>query len=193
MNGFQILALLALVCSLAACASSRKLSPGTARTRILKWGLMEIEGEKLEVQKVRQIGGKQAVAEASLNMVFQLSRNSRGKWEVEAVRFSDGNWVRVETLRQALDMTRERQTRQDLSKLVKGIEEYRRVHGEHPKADNLSGLNDLLFPRHMATSIRFDAWGRPLILRLTGPGGLQILSSGADGIRGNEDDISVSP
>ena len=193
MNGFRIISLLALVCSLAACASSRKLSPDTARTRILKLGLMEIEGKTLEVQKVRQIGGKQAVAEASLNMVFQLTRNSRGKWEVEAVRFSDGNWVQVETLRQALDMTREQQTRQDLSKLVNGIEEYKRVHGEYPKADNLSGLNDLLFPRHMATSIRFDAWGRPLILQRTGAGGLLILSSGADGIRGNKDDISRSP
>lgn len=193
MNGFRIIALLALVCSLASCASSRKLSRDTARTRILKLGLMEIEGKTLEVQKVRQIGGKQAVAEASLNMVFQLTRNSRGKWEVEAVRFSDGNWVQVETLRQALDMTREHQTRQDLSKLVNGIKEYKRVHGEYPKADNLSGLNDLLFPGHMATSIRFDAWGRPLILQRTGPGGVQILSSGADGIRGNKDDISLSP
>ena len=193
MNGFRIFALLALACCLAACASSRKLSPDTARARILKLGLMEIEGKTLEVRKVRQIGGKHAVAEASLNMVFQLTRNSRGKWEVEAVRFSDGNWVQVETLRQALDMTRERQTRQNLEKLVKGIEEYRKTHGDYPQAYNLSGLNDLLFPRHMATSIRFDAWGRPLILRRTGSGGLQILSSGADGIRGSEDDISLSP
>ncbi len=193
MTGYRIIALLALVCCLAACASSRKLSPDTARARILKLGLMEIEGKTLEVQKVRQLGGKHAVAEASLNMVFQLTRNSRGKWEVEAVRFSDGNWVQVETLRQSLDLTRERQTRQDLSRLVKGIQEYRKVHGEYPRADNLSGLNDLLFPRHMATSIRFDAWGRPLILRRTVPEGLQILSPGADGIRGNEDDISLSP
>jgi len=43
MNGLRILALLALVCCLAACASSRKLSPDTARARILKLGLMEIE------------------------------------------------------------------------------------------------------------------------------------------------------
>lgn len=193
MNGFRIIALLALVCCLPACASSRKLSPDTARTRILKMGLMEIEGKTLEVRNVRQVGGKQAVAEASLNMVFQLARNSRGKWEVEAVRFSDGNWVQVETLREALDMTRNRQTRQDLSKLVKGINEYKKIHGDYPEADNLSGLNDLLFPRHMATSIRFDAWGRPLILQRTGPEGLQILSLGADGIRGNEDDISLSP
>lgn len=193
MNGFRIIALLALVCCLAACASSRKLSPDTARTRILKMGLMEIEGKTLEVRKVRQVGGKQAVAEASLNMVFQLTRNSRGKWEVEAVRFSDGNWVQVDTLREALDMTRDRQTRQDLGRLVKGINEYKTIHGDYPQADNLSGLNDLLFPRHMATSIRFDAWGRPLILQRTGPKGLQILSLGADGIRGNEDDISLSP
>jgi len=193
MNGFRIFALLALVCCLTACASSRKLSPETARTRILNLGLMEIEGKTLEVRKVRQIGGKQAVAEASLNMVFQLTRNSRGKWEVEAVRFSDGNWVQVETFRQALDMTRERQTRQDLSKLVNGIEEYKKIHGRYPRAESLSGLNDLLFPRHMATSIRFDAWGRPFILQRTGPEGLQILSSGADGIRGNEDDISLPP
>ena len=193
MNGFRIFALLALVCCLTACASSRKLSPDTARTRILKLGLMEIEGKTLEVRKVRQIGGKQAVAEASVNMVFQLTRNSRGKWEVESVRFSDGNWVQVETLRQALDLTRNRQTRQDLSKLVKAIEEFKAIHGEYPRADNLSGLNDLLFPRHMDASIRFDAWGRPLILLRTGPEDLQILSSGADGIRGNEDDISLSP
>ena len=193
MNGYRIIALLALVCCLAACASSRKLSPDTARARILKMGLMEIEGKTLEVRKVRQVGGKQAVAEASLNMVFQLTRNSRGKWEVEAVRFSDGNWVQVETLREALDMTRDRQTRQDLGKLAKGINEYKKLHGDYPRADNLSGLNDLLFPRHMATSIRFDAWGRPLILQRTGPEGLQILSLGADGIRGNEDDISLSP
>lgn len=193
MNGFRIFALLALVGCLAACASSRKLSPDTARTRILQLGLMEIEGKTLEVLKVRQVGGKQAVAEASLNMVFQLTRNSRGMWEVEAVRFSDGNWVQVDTLRQALDMTRDRQTRQDLSKLVKAIKEYKAVHGKYPQADNLSGLNDLLFPRHMATSIRFDAWGRPLILQRTGPEGLQILSLGADGVRGNKDDISLSP
>lgn len=193
MNGFRIIALLPLVCCLGACASSRKLSPDTARTRILKLGLMEIEDKTLEVRKVRQIGGKHAVAEASLNMVFQLARNSRGKWDVEAVRFSDGNWVQVETLRQALDLTRDRQTRQDLSKLVQAIKDYKEVRGEYPRADSLSGLNDLLFPRHMATSIRFDAWGRPLILRRTGPEGLQILSSGADGIRGNEDDISLSP
>lgn len=193
MNGFRIFALLALVCCLAACASSRKLSPDTARTRILKLGLMEIEGKTLEVQKVRQVGGKHAVAEASLNMVFQLARNSRGRWEVEAVRFSDGNWVQVETLRQALDLTRKRQTRQDLSKLVQAIKEYQTVHGKYPQAHNLSGLNDLLFPRHMNTSIRFDAWGRPLVLRRAGPEGLQILSSGADGIRGSKDDISLSP
>ena len=193
MTGYRILSLLALVCCVAACASSRKLSNENARKSILKLGLMEIEGESLEIRKVTQTGGKHAVAEASLNMVFQLLRNSRGKWEVEAVRFSDRNWVRVETLRQALDITKDRQTRQALSKLGKGIEEYRKVHGKYPRADTLSGLNDLLFPRHMATSIRFDAWGRPLILRRTGPEGLQVLSSGPDGIRGNEDDIALSP
>ena len=193
MNGFRTIALLALVCCLAACASSRKLSPDTARTRILKLGLMEIEGKTLEVRKVRQIGGKQAVAEASLKMVFQLSRNSRGKWEVEAVRFSDGHWVRVETLRQALDLARDRQTREDLSTLAKGIREYKKTHGTYPRASDLSGLIDLLFPRHMAASIRFDAWGRPLILQRHGPEGLRILSPGVDGIRGNEDDIALSP
>ncbi len=193
MNGLRIFALLALVCCITGCASSRKLTQESARKRILQLGLMEIEGKSLEIRKVTQAGGKHAVAEANLNMVFQLSRNSRGKWEVEAVRFADGNWVQVETLRQALDITRERQTRQDLGKLVKVIKEYQAVHGEYPKADNLSGLNDLLFPRHMAASIRFDAWGRPLVLQRSGPQGLQILSLGADGIRGNEDDIALSP
>lgn len=193
MKGFRTIALLALVCCLAACASSRKLTHDTARKRILKLGLMEIEDKSLEIRKVRQTGSKHAIAEASLNMVFQLSRNSRGNWEVEAVRFSDGNWVPVETLRQALDLTRNRQTRQDLGKLVEGIREYKKIHGEFPRAANLSGLTDLLFPRHMASSIRFDAWGRPFILQRTGREGLQILSSGADGIRGNEDDIALSP
>ena len=193
MKAFRTSALLALVCFLTACASSHKLSHQTARKRILKLGLMEIEDKSLEIRKVSQSGSKQAVVEASLNMVFQLSRNSRGKWEVEAVRFSDRNWIRVETLRQALDLARDRQTRQDLSKLVRGIREFKKTHGEHPKAENLSGLTDLLFPRHMAASIRFDAWGRPLILERSGPQGLQILSSGADGIRGNEDDITLSP
>ena len=193
MNGSRTFALLALVCCITGCASSRKLSQETARKRILQLGLMEIEGKSLEIRKVTQAGGKHAVAEASLNMVFQLSRNSRGKWEVDAVRFSDRNWVRVETLRQALDLTRDRQTRQDLSKLIEGIREYKKVHGKYPRAENLSRLTDLLFPRHMATAIRFDAWGRPLVLQRTGPKGLRILSLGADGIRGNEDDIALSP
>ena len=193
MNGLRIFALLALVCCIMGCASSRKLSHETARKRILKLGLLEIEDKSLEIRKVSQPGTNQAIAEANLKMVFQLSRNSRGKWEVEAVRLSDGNWVRIDTLRQALDTTRNQQTRQDLSKLVEGIREYEKTHGEYPQARDLSGLIDLLFPRHMAASIRFDAWGRPLVLQRTGPKGLRILSLGADGIRGNEDDIALSP
>ncbi len=193
MNAFRTSVLLALAFCLAACGSSHKLSHKTARKRILNLGLIEIQDKKLEIQNVLQSGSNRAVAEANLNMVFQLSRNSRGKWEVEAVRFSDRNWVRIETLRRALDSARGQQTRQDLHKLAKGIREFKKTNGEYPKAETLESLTDLLFPRHMATLIRFDAWGRPLILKHGDPQNLQILSLGADGIRDTDDDIVLSP
>ena len=193
MKRIRTSALLVLVCCVTACASTHKLSHKTARKKILQLGLIEIEDKSLEIRKISQSGSKQAVAEASLNMAFQLSRNSRGKWDVNSVRLSDKNWIRVKTLHKALDLARDQQTRQDLSKLVKGIREYKKTHGENPPAENLSGLIDLLFPRHIPTSIRFDAWGRPLILQRTGSENLQILSLGADGIRGNKDDITLTP
>ncbi len=195
MNAFRISALLALAFCLAACGSSHKLSHKTARKRILNLGLIEIQDKNLEIQKVSQLGSNQAVAEANLNVVFQLSRNSQGKWEVEAVRLSDRNWVRVATLHRALDSARDQQTRQDLNQLARGIREFKKTNGEYPPAENLGSMIDLLFPQYMADSIRFDAWGRPLILKRSHPRGLQLLSVGADGIRDTGDDIvlPVSP
>ena len=185
--------LLSLIFFLTACGSSHKLSQKTAHKTIRQLGLIDLKDRELEIQKITQSGNHQAVVEANLQMAFLMSTDSEGTWSVTSFRLADRNWVNVKTFLRALELIKSQQTRKDLSNLAAGLREFKQKNRHYPTVETLINLADLLFPRYMSTLVRYDGWGRELILQHSSKQSLTIISLGADGIRDTADDIVTSP
>lgn len=175
---------------LAGCGASRKLSEDTARAKILELGLFDLKEKQIQVQRILHAGEDQAVAEASLQMAFRLSKAKTKDWQVNAVRLGDRHWIDVQAFLAALNEVRVRQTRDDLERLQEGIRKYRAKQGAWPAASDIVKLTDLLFPEYMQEVVRYDAWNHELRVNSVGDS-FQLSSAGPDGIAGNADDISL--
>src|SRR6185436_9706110 len=96
MSGRRWLPVTLVLGLLAGCGASRKLSEHTAKEKILELGLLDLKDKQIQVQRIIHAGENQAVAEASLQMVFQLSKTKGKDWQVNAVRLGDRDWVSVQ-------------------------------------------------------------------------------------------------
>ena len=191
MSGRRWLPITLVLGLLAGCGASRKLSEGTAKEKILELGLLDLNNKQIQVQRIIQAGEDQAVAEASLQMAFRLSKAKGKDWQVNAVRLGDRNWIDAQAFLAALNEVRARQTQQSLEQLQEGIRKYQAKRGALPAVSDIVKLTDLLFPEYMAEVIRYDAWSHEIKVSSAGDNTFQLSSAGPDGIPGNADDIHL--
>jgi hypothetical protein len=191
MSGRRWLPITLVLGLLAGCGASRKLSEGTAKEKILELGLLDLNNKQIQVQRIIQAGEDQAVAEASLQMAFRLSKAKGKDWQVNAVRLGDRNWIDAQAFLAALNEVRARQTQQSLEQLQEGIQKYQSKRGAVPAVSDIVKLTDLLFPEYMAEVIRYDAWSHEIKVSSAGDNTFQLSSAGPDGIPGNADDIHL--
>ncbi len=191
MSGRRWLPITLVLGLLAGCGASRKLSEGTAKEKILELGLLDLNNKQIQVQRIIQAGEDQAVAEASLQMAFRLSKAKGKDWQVSAVRLGDRNWIDAQAFLAALNEVRARQTQQSLEQLQEGIRKYQAKRGALPAVSDIVKLTDLLFPEYMAEVIRYDAWSHEFKISLGGDNTFQLSSAGPDGVPGNADDIHL--
>lgn len=185
-----------LILSLAgvtACGSSRLLNEGKVKDRLEHLGTGELGSKDILVTGVSQTGDNQAIAETKIKATFQFHRAKGGDWQVEAIRLGDRDWVELSAFLQAFNGVRAAQTRDRMQKLVDGIEKYRQKAGHLPAVNDIVKLTDMLAPAYMNEVIRYDGWNQELIYRFRGSDAFQLSSSGADGLAGNSDDITIPP
>jgi hypothetical protein len=190
---FSSIMLIFSLAGIAGCGSTRLLNEGKVKDKLQHLGMAELEGKDLQVTGISQLNDSQAVAETRIKATFQFHRAKGGEWQVEAIRLGDRYWVEVRAFLQALNGVRAAQTRDQMQKLINGIEAYRRDVGHLPPVNDILKLTDLLVPAYMAEVIRYDGWNKELTYRSKGSDTFELSSSGADEIAGNSDDISIPP
>jgi hypothetical protein len=178
-----------------ACAVPQKITQDKVREKIQQLGLVQVKDKDKEVQveRILQSGADEAIAETNLKVVFKFSKQRDGDWQISALRVGDRDWLDIKALLSALNEIKARQTRESLQKLLNGLKAFKEKTGNYPRVENIVKLTDILAPAFMSEVIRYDGWNRELIFDATRPDSFQLLSLGADGIRGTADDIVVSP
>jgi hypothetical protein len=192
-RGLSVFMLVLSLADVMACGSSRLLNEGKVKDRLEHLGTGELGGKDIQVTSVSQTGDSQAVAETKIKATFQFHRAKGGDWQVEAIRLGDRDWVELSAFLQALNGVRAAQTMDRMQKLADGIEKYREKTGHLPAVNDILKLTDMLVPAYMNEVIRYDGWNKELTYRSKGADAFQLSSSGADGIAGNSDDITIPP
>ena len=191
MNVRQWLPITLVLGLLAGCVSSRKLREETVKEKIMELGLLDLNDKQIEVQRIIHSGEDQAIAEASLQMAFRLSKAKGKDWQINAIRLGDRNWIDAQAFLAALNEVRTRQTQLSLQELQEGIRKYQAKRGALPAVSDIVKLTDLLFPEYMAEAVRYDAWSHEFKISFIGGSTLQLSSAGPDGVPGNADDIRL--
>jgi hypothetical protein len=174
---------------LSACGG-RNIHTGNARDLIISIPQEALEKEDIDVVKVTQSSGAEAVVETRLNTAFRMEKVS-GKWEVREVRLGHGQWEKIGNLVRTLELVKIEETRDMLDKIAQSIQAYQKATGALPEFTDYISLSDKLSPKFMTPLIRLDAWRRPLGAARTNDS-IAIWSNGPDGNPGNRDDIRKS-
>ena len=182
-----VLGLCILVLAASACGK-KQLNPGSAAARIAKTPQLALQKEDVEIVKVTQVSGSEAVVETKLQAAFRMERRD-GEWRVRELRLGHGQWERIEDLAAALDRVKGEETARMLDRVAEGIALYRRAHGRMPDFDGYVALSDLLTPDYVTPLIRLDSWLRPLAALKTESGAILLRSAGPDGRHSTPDDI----
>ncbi|NLT66266.1 MAG: hypothetical protein GXX84_06635 [Acidobacteria bacterium] len=180
--------LLLVVLLFSAGCGGKSMRPGLAEDLIVRMPMEILEDDDIEVKKVTQVSGSQAIAETSLRAAFRLEKEG-GKWVVREVRLGHGQWEKIENLSRALDLVKTEETKHMLERIAEAILKYRDAEGELPPYRDYVALSDLLSPSYLTPLIRLDAWRRPLGVEQLDPGVPVIVSAGPDGDFGTGDDI----
>jgi type II secretion system (T2SS) protein G len=165
--------------ALPACTAAR-LSHDEARKKIAEIGSSNLIPDDTS-----------AIAEASVTLAFQFKRASgNSDWRIEAVRLGDRDWISLDELLAAINEGRRRTTTERMQQLAAGIEKYRSGTGNLPSMRDIVALTDILYPAYMSMLVREDGWGNPILFEVSG-NTYRLISRGADGRRGTNDDIVV--
>jgi len=184
--------LLPLFCILltAGCAG-RSIGNNHARDVILKTPQGALEKEDVEVTKVTQVGGSEAIAETQLKTAFRLEKVN-GEWVVREVRIGHRQWEKVSNLAAALEAVKTDETRTMLTRIADSIRKYRENTGSLPVFKDFIALSDQLSPRYMTPLIRIDSWRQPLEAERPDADTIVLRSAGPDTRFGTPDDISLT-
>jgi hypothetical protein len=171
---------------LSACGG-RHLDNGAARAIIINIPQEELEKEDVDVVKVSQTSGSEAIVETRLKTAFRLEK-VRGKWEVREVRLGHGQWEKVGNLERTLEIVRIEETKRMLDRIADSIRTYKQATGSLPEFKDYISLSDALSPKFMTPLIRLDAWRRPFGAERLDKS-VFFWSTGPDGKTGTSDDI----
>jgi hypothetical protein len=172
---------------LVSACGGHQLDSGAARALIISIPQEELEKEDVDVVKVTQSSGSEAIVETRLQTAFRLER-VRGKWEVREVRLGHGQWEKVDNLERALEAVRTEETKKVMESIANAIQAYKKANGIWPEFKDYVALSDLLSPKYMTPLIRLDAWRRPFNAERNSQS-IILWSVGADGKSGTADDI----
>ena len=179
--------LLAALLLLSACGG-RRISADLATDAILGIPGESLEEKDIEVLKVSQVSGTEAIAETTVKAAFRLEK-VRNRWVAREVRLGQGQWEKIENLERALMEVRAEDTRKLLDQLAEAILKFRNEKGTLPEFKDYVGLSDLLSPAYISPVIRLDAWRRPLEASRQDSNTILLRSAGPDGNFNTPDDI----
>jgi hypothetical protein len=173
---------------LAAGCAGRKIGNNNARDVILELPQSALEKEDVEVIKVTQISGAEAIAETQLKTAFRLEK-VKGAWIVREVRIGHGQWEKVNNLAAALEAVKADETRKMLDQVAGAVRKYRESTGNLPVFKDYIALSDQLSPQYLTPLIRLDSWRQPLEAERPNAETILLRSAGPDGKFGSADDI----
>jgi hypothetical protein len=169
------------------CAG-RNIGNNNARDVILELPQSTLEKEDVEVIKVSQISGTEAIAETQLKTAFRLEK-VKGAWIVREVRIGHGQWEKANNLAAALEAVKADETRKMLDQVAGAVRKYRESTGNLPVFKDYIALSDQLSPQYLTPLIRLDSWRHPLEAERPNAETILLLSAGPDGKFGTADDI----
>jgi hypothetical protein len=173
---------------LTACGG-RLMNKNLARDLIIDLPGESLEKEDVEVLKIVQVSGSEAIAQTALKASFRIEK-SKGKWIVREVRLGHGQWEKVDNLMQALERVKRAETGEMLDRISEAVGKYREANGRLPSFKDYIALSDLLSPRHLTPLLRLDSWRRPFGAETTQQNSIVIRSAGPDGRFYTDDDLS---
>lgn len=159
-----------------------------ARNLILDSPQAALQQSDLEILKVSQPSGSEAIVETNLRAAFRIEKMA-GQWIIREVRLGHGQWEKVSELKEAVERVKTEETLRRLDLLADAILRYRDANGRMPAFDSYVALSDLLSPRFLTPLIRLDSWSRPLEAETTAPDSILLRSVGPDGLSRTSDDI----
>ena len=186
-RAFQLL-VAASILAVSGCGGAR-LSHDEIRKQVAELGTSSLVPSSVSVRRVVSQSGNRAIAETSVELAFQMERDSENSpWHITAVRLGDQNWVSVAELLEALNESKRKITAASLEKLSAGVTAYRQRNTSLPAGNNIKTLADVLHPLYMKDLVLDDGWGRPILVE-TSATTLRFRSLGADGVQGTPDDM----
>lgn len=189
---FGRFALLAFFSLLLASCGGRTISKKTARDVILDSPAAVFDKkEDVDILSVSQMGGKNAVVEATVRTAFRLEKVG-GKWKIREIRVGNRQWEDLDDVLRALEQTKAERTRSILDRIAAAVEQYRTKNGSLPAFRNYVELSDALYPRYMSPLIRRDAWYGSLAAYRLDSRTIQLVAPGPDGVLGTGDDIELT-
>jgi len=171
------------------CCGGRKIRADLARDLITTVPPEALEKEDVDVGKITQIGGSEAIAQAKVNAAFRLEK-VKNEWMVREVRIGHAQWEKVDSLLQALETVKIEETQNMLQRVAEAAKKYKESTGKLPAFENYISLSDQLSPQYLTSLIRLDSWRRPLRAASVDDNTIRIWSAGPDGKDGTGDDIA---
>jgi hypothetical protein len=175
---------------LTACGG-RMLNKNMAQNLIANLPGDLLKQEDFVVEGVSQTNASNAVIRTKINAAFRFQKVD-GKWIPREVRLGNDQWESVDDLVKALRKVKEDKTKVFLDTVSEAIEKYCRKNGELPGFNDYDSLSDPLAPEYLDPLIRLDAWERQLHAVRLGSNSVKLISAGADGKLGSNDDIEVT-
>lgn len=177
--------------------SSAASDPSAKRVRCLLGRLLGVEGpsDAVRIQEVSPLviplaSQPSAVAVAWIRVEARLVNDNAG-WKVSELRTGNRDWVRLESVVNALNEQKHLKARAELETIAKALEQFRRDRGFYVVSDKESVAIDHLSPRYLSQVIRVDPWHQPYKYQGQ-PDNFILSSAGPDRKDNTADDIRLA-
>ena len=150
---------------------------------------LSLDHERVEILSARE-SGDTILAEVRVTTAVRLVRTT-GKWQLAEIRLGDRRWEKADHILTWLDEQRVETTRDQLRQLRQAMQSHLDAEGTVPQVETFAALVDVLYPVFLKEAVRLDAWSNPFLYEATSAREYGLRSSGADGIDGTTDDISM--
>ena len=175
-----------LVLSLANCGKSldRQIAD-SVRT----FDGLSLDEEQVEILTAQE-SGDTILAEVRVTTAVRLVR-SEGKWELAEIRLGDRHWEKADHILTLLDEQRLETTKGRLRQIRQAMHRHLELEETVPQVETFPALVDVLYPGFLEKAVRLDAWSNPFIYEVISAREYDLRSTGADGVDGTIDDISL--